>query len=220
MLKGPRLLPKTGQKPQQLVMLFHGYGSNGQDFLGIGEHWQQLFPQAEFFAPNGLDVCDINPMGYQWFGVKEFSPFLVRSGLDAVRHKLIAGIESALAERSLTPADLVLVGFSQGTMVVLDLMFHIPQLRGVIGYSGAFYPPITTAAKPSCEVLLVHGDADMVVSYVAFTEAIRQLGHFGITPHSHTCPGLGHTIDGVGLRVGADFLHHVWGKPASVIYST
>jgi phospholipase/carboxylesterase len=42
-LDGPRLLPKHG-KPEQLVMLLHGFGADGNDLIGLAPEWQPILP--------------------------------------------------------------------------------------------------------------------------------------------------------------------------------
>jgi phospholipase/carboxylesterase len=132
---------------------------------------------------------------------------------------LLTYLQDALRQRNLTPADLTLVGFSQGGMLALEMMFALPGLRGLICYSGAFYPPVATMLQdPRPEVLLVHGDVDLVVPYEAFTEAQRNLKKFGLHLHTLTCSGLGHSIDEEGLKVGGEFLLNLFGQEQPVIY--
>lgn len=207
MIKGPGLLPLSGGKAKKLVVLLHGYGSNGEDLLSLAPHWSRLMPDVEFLAPNGLEPWEAYVSGYQWFSLKEFTPFRIRSGLDAVRPILEDYLLIELARRGLNPQDLAIVGFSQGGMVALDIMFAIPDLGGIICYSGGFYPSLDTPLQePYPSVLLVHGDVDTVVPYHVFLETQQQLKKIGIYPQTLTCLGLGHSIDKKGITGGAQFL--------------
>lgn len=220
LLSGPVLLPQTGNPPQQLVVFLHGYGSNGDDLIDIGTYWADILPDTAFVSPHAPFPCEMNPMGYQWFGLQDFSPFNVRAGIDQARPILVKYLQELLKEYQLTPAQLALVGFSQGTMLALDMIFALPGLGTIIGYSGAFYPPIAEKTPlPHPDVLLIHGDADMMVPYAAFTEAKRQLSLFGIEARGHTCPGLGHGIDAIGMNLGAQFLKQSFTKTEPVIYT-
>ena len=40
-LDGPSLAPASGREPGQLVILLHGYGSNGADLISLAPHWRQ-----------------------------------------------------------------------------------------------------------------------------------------------------------------------------------
>ena len=219
MIQGPGLLPQSGEKAKKLVVILHGYGSNGEDLLSLAPYWSEMMPETEFLAPNGPEVCESFPLGYQWFGLKAFIPMFVREGLDAVRPMLKKYLLEELEKRSLTPADLAVVGFSQGAMVALDLMYTLPGLSGIIGYSGGFYPSTESPIKaPHPEVLLVHGDMDMAVPYGFFMDAQKQLKNLGVHPQTLTCFGLGHSIDEEGLRVGLKFLKEVFEQEEHVIY--
>ena len=215
-LTGPHLSPKSGTRPKNLVLFLHGYGSNGDDLLELGKQWSTTLPATEFFAPNGIETCEINALGYQWFGLRDFSPFNMRAGLDKIRPILTEQIKNILKEKNLTPAQLAIVGFSQGTMVALDLLFTLPGLRAVVGYSGAFYPPVAEKITPPyASVFMAHGDMDMVVPYTAFTQAQQQLALFGLSPQTHTSRGVGHSIDAESIFLGGQFLKKAFDKTES-----
>lgn len=219
MLKGPGLLPHSGEKAKKLVVLFHGYGSDGKDLLDLARYWSPLMSDTEFLAPHGPGVCEMHSSGYQWFSLKEFTPSSVRTGLAGVRSFLKDYLLNALVERDLTPMDLAVAGFSQGGMVALDMIFAVPRLRGVICYSGGFYPPPEMPLPDPCpEILLVHGDADTCVPYISLRESQQYLKKSGIRPRTLTCPGLGHSIDEEGLKAGAQFLTALFGQEQPVIY--
>jgi len=207
MLEGPRLLPRSRGKTKKLVVLCHGYGSNGQDLLSLAHYWADLLPEVEFLAPNGPEVWETEASGYQWFSLKEFTPAYIRKGLKVAHLHLQTYLQEVMAERHLTPKDLALVGFSQGGMIALDMMFVIKELRGLICYSGGFFPPSTFSQLESYpEVFLVHGDADPVVPYEVFLESQRKLKKMGIHSQTLTCSHLGHSINEEGIKAGGKFL--------------
>jgi phospholipase/carboxylesterase len=219
MLKGHGVLPQSGKSARQLVIFIHGYGADGNNLLDLAQYWSPLLPDAEFLAPDAPDICEANPFGYQWFGLQDITPYNVRPGLDIARPVLQKYILEALRERDLSPSDLTLVGFSQGAMLALEMMFALKGLKGVIAYSGAFYPPIATLLPdPHPDVLLVHGNLDMVVPYSALIEAQKYLKQFGVSPQTLTCSGLGHSIDEEGIDVGGQFLTHLFTQEQPVIY--
>ena len=71
-LNGPRVSPPSGTATQ-LVVLCHGYGSDGNDLIGLAPHWRNYLPHAEFVAPNAPQR---HPMGsgYQWFALSRIDP--------------------------------------------------------------------------------------------------------------------------------------------------
>lgn len=189
-------------------MLLHGYGSNGDDLLEIAKIWQPDLPNTAFFSPNAIEASEVNPFGgYQWFGLKDFDHTNIRAGLDKARPHVNRFLKRLLAEYSLLPSDLIVTGFSQGAMLALDMVYAI-RLGGIIGYSGAFYPPLNTQPLSSPPVLLVHGTADLVVPYANLQAAQTKLRAAGINVMTQTCPGLGHSIDEAGLMAGLDFIKY------------
>ncbi|WP_032113115.1 alpha/beta hydrolase [Candidatus Paracaedibacter symbiosus] len=212
MLSGPQKKSKSGVSPKKLVVLLHGYGANGDNLIDLADMWAASLPDVEFHAPNAHEPCESVPFGYQWFGLTDFNPFNMRAGLERAAPILCEYLEHLLRSRDLTSSDLSLVGFSQGTMLALEMLFHLPGLKAVLGYSGAFYPPLSApeAGVSKAEVLLVHGTADMVVPYAMMGESANQLHHLGFTPKTHTCHGLGHSIDLEGISLGGQFLGQVF----------
>jgi phospholipase/carboxylesterase len=105
-----------------------------------------------------------------------------------------------------TPERVVLVGFSQGTMLSLHVgPRRAGQLAGSVGLSGRLLEPDTLAAEMLTKppVLLVHGDMDMVVPPTDMPKAAEALTAVGIDVNTHVSTGMAHGIapDGLGLAV-------------------
>jgi phospholipase/carboxylesterase len=60
-------------------------------------------------------------------------------------------------------------------------------------------------------VLLVHGDSDDLIPPQALFQATQGLAALGVPAEWHLSPGIGHGIDGEGLRHGGEFLARRWG---------
>ena len=71
LLDGPRLPPAAGGAAQQLIVLFHGVGADGQDLIGLAPYIAQALPHAAFVAPNGPFPYDMAPYGRQWFSLMD-----------------------------------------------------------------------------------------------------------------------------------------------------
>lgn len=202
----PSLIPDS--VISKIIIFFHGYGSNGDDLLEIGKIWQPNLLNTAFYAPNGIEQCDINPYGgYQWFGLKDLSFFNIRQGLDKHKELLKKEISNLLKKHKLVASDVIFVGFSQGSMLALDLIFSFENLGGVVAYSGAFYPP-ENVNRISCSppVLLVHGTADSVVPYAMMQSAESALLKMGVNVTSKTVKNLAHSIDSSGISAGLEFI--------------
>jgi len=208
-LDGPRRRPSNGAKATSLAVLLHGVGSDGNDLIGLVPHWADLLPGTEFVSPHGPYPYDMAPQGRQWFSINDVSPEAMFAGVTEAASILGEFLYCELARTGISPDRLVLVGFSQGTMMSLytalcgDLL-----LGGVLGYSGRMIldpsgPMITKSRPPT---MLVHGDSDDLVPVTSMFEAVRQLSSNNILAQWHICEGLGHSIDQQGLAIGGRFL--------------
>lgn len=205
-LSGPRLPPAKGSATH-LVVLCHGYGADGNDLIGLAPHWQRFLPTVAFAAPNAPERCP--GAGYQWFPISRLDREEVRRGVEAAAATLDSFLDAELARLGLAPDRLMLVGFSQGTMLSLHVGFRRPtQPAAILGYSGMLAAPETlpdlrTNASP---VLLVHGDADTMIPVEALFAATGALGRAGVPVQWHVSPGIPHSIDPDGLLLGGMFL--------------
>lgn len=206
MLNTSKIFPNSLEKPSKIVIFLHGYGASGSNLLPFAHHWQEALPSTLFLAPNAPEKIE-ETGGYQWFSLSDRSFKGMRLGLEKARSIFLNYIDEILNSYSLTYQDLALVGFSQGAMVALDLLFSQKDIKGIIGYSGAFYPPEGTWNKPiKTKVLLVHGTHDTVVPFSAMTEAEKNLKKYHVSVSTLTCFSLDHSINEEGILKGKDFL--------------
>jgi phospholipase/carboxylesterase len=208
-LNGPVVQPASGSAPRSMVILLHGYGSNGDDLIGLVPYWRGALPDTVFLSPNAPQPCPGAPGGRQWWALTSFSPDARAAGVRQAAPILNRFIDAQLAAYGLTEDRLSLVGFSQGTMMALHVGLRRP-VAGIVGYSGMLADPEGLAGAPSKPpVLLVHGDADPMVPVAALQHAQAALEPRGFDVTSHVSRGLGHSIDEAGLRLGEQFLSRV-----------
>ncbi|MGB9154255.1 MAG: alpha/beta fold hydrolase [Alphaproteobacteria bacterium] len=212
-LKTYHIAPLSNAAPDSVVLFLHGLGDSGSGgLLEIGRIWQRVLPNTEFLCPDAPFAFDMAPPdfgGRQWFSLREFTKQSVEEGVKAAAPILNAYIDEILAARHLTPKRLALVGFSQGTMMALDVALRRPEpVAAVIGYSGmlASGAVAEVGQHPFPPVLLVHGTADEVVPFVAMAESERMLKASGLNVRTLACPGLAHSIDDAGIATGMAFL--------------
>ena len=213
-LDGPRLEPRAGAKPRQLVVFLHGYGADGNDLIEIGRAWQPLLPEAAFVSPHAPRPCGQAPTGREWFPLTFRDPNERWLGVNAAGPGLAAFLDAELARRSLPGSALALVGFSQGTMMALHVGLRRAQApAAIVGYSGMLVtPPAGDIEAMASEitsrppVLLVHGDRDDLIPPQALFLAAQALSALEVPTEWHLSQGAGHGIDGEGLRHGGEFL--------------
>ncbi|WP_196260686.1 alpha/beta hydrolase [Pelagibacterium limicola] len=207
-LSGPMLPPASGTA-RQLVVLLHGYGSDGRDLIALGQYWRDSFPDAVFVAPNAHEVCGGNPFGYQWFPLDLERDISRLVGADTARPVIEQFLADLWAQTGLAPEDTVLIGFSQGAMMALDTGLRLPKpLKGLIAFSGMVIAPERLrgeiASKPP--VLLIHGDMDEVVPVIGSEAALPLLLDLGVPAQLHISPNAGHAIAQDGLDAATAFL--------------
>ncbi len=195
-----------------VVIFVHGYGANGADLLGLADPLAPHLPGVAFYSPDAPESCQGNPFGFQWFAIPRLdgsSEADSRRGMAQAAADLNAFVDQVLADEGLTPDALALVGFSQGTMMSLQIAPRRPApLAAVVGFSGRLLQPETLLAEVLSKppVLLIHGDADPMVPIDSLPEAADALTAAGFETYAHVCRGLGHSIDNEGLSLALGFL--------------
>jgi len=208
-LDGPRMDPASGQPAKQLVILSHGYGSDGADLIGLAQHWAGLLPDAAFVSPNGPQRCPSSPTGYQWWDIGSFSQEERLAGVRSAAPILDKFIDQELSSLGLGDEDLALVGFSQGTMMSLHVGLRRSQTPAcILGYSGALVGAelLATEATAKPPIMMIHGDSDQMLPATAMQQAVQELGQAGFSVDWHISPGLGHGVDPTGLHLGGEFI--------------
>lgn len=213
-LSGPMLAPLSGRAPKQIVVLLHGYGSNGDDLIGLAPAWQPVLPDALFVSPNAHQSLPGYPAGYQWFAI-DFDGDRLASrveGLSLAAPVLVQFLKALWAQTGLGAKDTIVAGFSQGAMMALHVGLSLPEpLMGVIAFSGAFVAPpgFGSADLPKPPVCIVHGDMDQVVEPVHGEQANAALVAAGYDVRYHVSHGVGHGIAPDGLAFATDFIASV-----------
>jgi phospholipase/carboxylesterase len=203
-LSGPRLAPLEGPATH-LVVLVHGYGSDGNDLIGLAPHWQSALPGAAFAAPNGPDPVS-GSTGFQWFPISRIDPQEMAKGVETAAPALDQFLDEELARLSLPPERLMLVGFSQGTMLSLHVGLRraVPP-AAIVGLSGLLAGPAPPRADGP-PIFLAHGDADQVIPVQAMLAAAAALGAAGRATQWHLAQGVGHGVDPETMVLAGDFL--------------
>ena len=213
-LDGPRLIPLSGNKPNALVILIHGYGSNGDDLISLAAMIQPALPDAAFVAPNAPSMIPRMAAAHQWWPIETFSMAESAAGAAAAAPGLDAFITAELEATGLKSDRLLLVGFSQGTMMALHVGLRREQsVAGIVGISGMLVAPDRLEAdiRSRPPVLLIHGTEDDVVPFRSMDLAATALAAAGVTVETHVSPGLGHSVGQDGLAAATAFARRVIG---------
>ncbi len=218
-IDGPRLAPSSGGAPKQFVILLHGYGADGNDLIGLGEAWASYLPDAAFISPHAPEALPGQFFGgRQWFGLETRNESEWEEGVRRAHPGLAAFVLEEVRKAQLPLRSVALVGFSQGTMMALQVGLRLPEtLAAIVGFSGHLAGAARLAAeiKVKPPVLLIHGSADEVIPYKAIHHARNALAAVDVPVQWQIRPGLGHGIDPEGLHAAGLFLRTAFGLTAA-----
>ena len=166
--------PENGIVIKNAVILFHGYGGDGKDISMVSLNWKRHMPNTVFICPNGHEICQINPSGYQWFDLTKDDPDYILEQTIKAENIINKFINEIKQEFNLTNNKICLSGFSQGCMMSLNVgLTSEEKFSCIIGFSGKIIDQnnLKIRLKNSTDTLLIHGDADQIVSPTHLLEA-------------------------------------------------
>lgn len=217
-LQTDRAEPLSGEVLCAVIFL-HGYGANGADLMGLAETLAPHLPDTLFLAPDAPERCEGTPYGLQWFPIPWIdgsSEEMARDGLMRAAQDLDAFLTGVMVEEDLLPEQVMILGFSQGSMMALHVAPRRDEaLAGVVAFSGRLLEPEALAEKVQSRppVLLIHGDRDEVVPVQAMPQAAEALQEAGWTEvFAHVMKGTGHGIAPDGLSVALAFIRERLGQ--------
>lgn len=193
---------------KKLLILLHGYGSDGKDLEPIGSHIKKNIPNLDFISPNGLKRCAVNPSGYQWFHLSqernyEFSKD-VENAVKILYHGFIA---EQIELRGIEMKDIILCGFSQGGMLALAIGLSLPDKPLlVVSLSGLLLNKTDIVGKDQPNLLLLHGEDDSVLPIDNYYKTINNLKQNDIKYTSKSFGNLAHSISLEELDYLIDYL--------------
>tara|TARA_Y100000590_G_scaffold241263_2_gene271305 strand:- start:5048 stop:5704 length:657 start_codon:yes stop_codon:yes gene_type:complete len=201
--------PFSKNKPQQAIILCHGYGGDGKDISVLAMNWQRFLPDAIFLCPNAPEICSVNPGGYQWFDLStEKEEILLEKSLIAEK-KLSEFLDQVLNNLQISPHKLALVGFSQGCMISMQVgLKRKQQINCLIGYSGKIINQkhLSENINSKPKIFLMHGTNDEIVSPAHLLEAKEYLKNHGIKTKTKLFQNCEHKIPVEGTSLGLAFL--------------
>jgi phospholipase/carboxylesterase len=176
---------QTGPNPRASIVVLHGLGADGNDFVPIAQELQlAALGDVRFVFPHAptMPVTINGGMVMRaWYDI--VGTDLVKREDEIGLRKSMALVETLLGaerDRGIAPERTVLMGFSQGcALTLLTGLRHAHRLAGLVGLSGYLPLAASTAAERSeangqTPVFLAHGQYDGVVP-IARAAASREL---------------------------------------------
>lgn len=199
MLSGSVLIPSH---PAQAVVLLHGYGSNAEDLMALGQELAISLPQTAFFAPNAPHV--IGTDSYEWFSLNDFqcAAMVIPDYLETLNQRaseavpqVIEYINHLSQTYHISPENFIIGGFSQGGLMALKTAFALDSaVNGVIGMS-AVPPAHAQETTKRLSILLTHGGCDSVIPLEGMEQTQRILNEMNQSVETYISPYMAHGID-------------------------
>lgn len=215
-ISGHTFLPSSGNQPGGLVVLLHGYGGTGMGLYQSLSRLRTEYPELAFAVPNGPFTLFDN--AFAW--IRLAFPIVEEelwNGAVAAAPLLNEYIDHELALLGLNDQQLMLIGFSQGSIMAL----HIGLRRktaplAIVALSGFLVGPQhlnEISAKPP--VYLIGGDADEVVTPAVIYASRKALLDYGVEVKTTLIDGLGHKINQAMFNKVAEAMANFY-NPANV----
>ena len=208
-------LPARSGKTRSLVVLLHGFGSNGASILEMGESLSTTLSDTAFLAPDAPNEAPGRPGARMWFTIPELGGSSAEEAelrLQASARQLDAFLDDQLAAYDLPAASMALLGFSQGAGMAYEVApRRRSQLAGVVAIAGRMKRKDTLAAEARSRppFLILTGDEDKLLATDELTATSAALAQSDVPVMRFTMKGTGHGISEEGIAAVRDFLESV-----------
>ena len=203
------LKPENDLEIENAIILLHGYGGDGQDISMLSLGWRRHLPNTIFICPNGHEKCAINPTGYQWFDLSKDDPEYILNESKKAETKLNKFINEIKNEFKLQNNKICLSGFSQGCMMSLNLgLISDQRYNCIVGFSGKIINQeyLTKKKNVDADILMIHGDADEIVSPNFLLEAKDFFIRNSVNVETHLIKNCGHHIPVEASSIGLNYI--------------
>lgn len=157
------------------VIMLHGYGSNADDLFGLRAHIPAGYHVFSLGAPVKMENG-----GFGWYRLdfsKERELRYDYAEAEKARKYVREFISEAIARHNIDPSRIVLLGFSQGAILSLDIAAAEPGIpAAVVAISGGMMPESRKAVKEDSKLddvkfFIGHCSDDEVVPFSYAREA-------------------------------------------------
>lgn len=202
-------LPAQGA-PEQLILLLHGWGSNGNAMAPLAQALREQFPQAAILAPDAPNPYERSTRAgtglRQWYGVDDLTPEIWHGRVQGVLPLLHDWVRAQQQRLGVGPAATALGGFSQGAILSLALALKHDGLAGrVLSFAGCLTAE-PEAAPRETTLHLFHGEADTVIPADGSRQALDWLAALQGDITVDIASGLGHELHPALIQCALDRL--------------
>ena len=172
-------------------------------------NWKRHLPNTVFICPNGHEICSVNPSGYQWFDLSKEDPKYILDESKKAENILNKFISEIKNEFNLKSNKICLSGFSQGCMMSINLGLNSKDnYNCIVGFSGKIIDQnyLKDKINNSSNILLIHGDADEIVSPSYMLEAQDFFIRNNVKIETHLIKNCGHHIPIEASSIALNYL--------------
>lgn len=217
----PRDLPPDAP----VVLILHGYGTNGDEMLGVSGEFQ--LPPCLIILPDGPFPAGRSSFTHAWYNrVTHSRRDIERSRdylfavMDYFSKQYSASSDSDVPLETTVPTNpgktgrpVVIMGFSQGAVMSLEAGLNYKgNIAAVVSMNGYIGEPEKTLAHPAASrrtpILVVHGTLDPIVQEEMVQATLEALRRAGYRPVSKGFP-IGHKMTRGTIKAVSEFLQAV-----------
>lgn len=207
MLDVKEWLPAEG-RAEQLILLFHGWGSSGASMAPLGAALRKAFPQAAVLAPDAPNPVDGQRGGRQWYSILDLNETTWPERVAATVPVLRAWVQAQQQRLGVGPAATALGGFSQGAVLSLELAARHDGIAGRVLAFGGRYCILPPSAPRHTTMHLFHGSADKVIPAQGSRDALEHLGGLQGDATIDIAEDIGHELHPVLIDCALHRLQH------------
>ncbi len=187
---------ETGRNPDAAVIWLHGLGADGHDFepivpeLGLPRPVRFVFPHA----PVRPVTLNSGMRMRAWYDIFQLGGGREDEAGIRASERLLQGLIAKELERGITPARIVLAGFSQGGAIALQTALRYPErLAGLLALST--YLPLASRlesergkANQDLPIFMAHGRFDDIIPIDRAQASRKRLEALGYAVEWHEYP--------------------------------
>jgi phospholipase/carboxylesterase len=203
-------LPEDGSPPQQLLLLLHGWRSEGTALAPLAQALRAQFPQAAVLAPDAPTRFGEHPTQRLWYGIDGLTPENWPARVAGCLPPLHAWVKTQQQRLGVGEAATALGGFSQGAILALALVLKHDGLAGRVLSFGGCFTARPEAAPRLTTLHFFHGGDDEVIPADGSRQALAWLAEMEGDATLDIAQGIAHELHPVLIeRALWRLTHHI-----------
>lgn len=193
-MRDPIIVQMPHGAPDQLILLFHGVGSTPEGLVPMGKRLADEFPQAAIISVPSPDPCDLGA-GLQWFSVRGITEENRAQRIADTMPRFVERIRGLQQATGTTAEQTVLIGFSQGAIMALEVTQKDELVAGRVASFAGRFANLPQQAPAATTLHFIHGKNDPVIAYGYAVSAAERLISLGAGVTLDLVPQLAHGIN-------------------------